>query len=81
MPKGDKPFLNAYKSNVMPIVQKELSPDVVAKELFNLYPSSLNKIIEVFPQFFFQTFFAVNRNFNLYDKSIDVDSDGNFKER
>lgn len=81
MPRGDRPFLNAYKTNVIPIVQKELSPDIIAKELFNLYPSSLNKIIEVFPQYFFQTFFAINRDFNLHDKTIDIDDDGKVKER
>lgn len=31
LPRGDKPFLNAFKEGIMPIVQKQLSIDSVAK--------------------------------------------------
>lgn len=81
MPRGDKPFLNAYKENIMPIVQKNIPVDVISQELFRMYPISMKKVIEVFPQYFFQTFFRMNESFNYKDKTIDVDADGNIKER
>ena len=81
MPRGDKPFLNAFKDSIMPIVQKQIPIDTVAQELFQLYPVSMKKVIEVFPQYFFQTFFRINETFNYTDKTIEKDSDGKLKER
>lgn len=56
MPRGDKPFLNAYKEGIMPIVQKNVNADDFAQELFAMYPISMRKVMDVFPQYFFQTF-------------------------
>lgn len=33
MPRGDKPFLNAYKDGIMPFVQKNINTDDFAQEL------------------------------------------------
>ena len=57
MPRGDKPFLNAFKDGIMPIVQKQIPIDSVAQELFRMYPVSMRKVMDVFSQYFFQTFF------------------------
>ncbi len=81
MPRGDKPFLNAFKEGIMPIVQKQLPIESVAQEMFRMYPVSMRKVMDVFPQYFFQTFFRINESFNFTDKSIDIDSDGKIKER
>lgn len=81
MPRGDKPFLNAFKDGIMPIVQKQLPVESVAQELFQMYPVSMRKVMDVFPQYFFQTFFRINESFNYTDKTLDVDSDGKLKER
>lgn len=81
MPRGDKPFLNAYKEGIMPFVQKNINADDFAQELFTMYPIGMRKVMDVFPQYFFQTFFQINRDFSYEDKIIDRDKDGNFKER
>ena len=81
MPRGDKPFLNAFKDGIMPIVQKQLPVESVAQELFQMYPVSMRKVMDVFPQYFFQTFFRINESFNYTDKTIDIDSDEKLKER
>lgn len=81
MPRGDKPFLNAFKDGIMPIVQKQLPVKSVAQELFQMYPVSMRKVMDVFPQYFFQTFFRINESFNYTDKTIDKDSDEKLKER
>ena len=81
MPRGDKPFLNAFKDGIMPIVQKQIPMEIVAPEMFRMYPVSMRKVMDVFPQYFFQTFFRINESFNYTDISIDTDSDGKFKER
>lgn len=81
MPRGDKPFLNAFKDGIMPIVQKQLPVESVAQELFQMYPVSMRKVMDVFPQYFFQTFFRINESFNYTDKTIDKDSDEKLKER
>lgn len=81
MPRGDKPFLNAYKEGIMPIVQKNINTDDFAQELFAMYPISMRKVMDVFPQYFFQTFFKINREFFYEEKTIDLDKDGNLKER
>ena len=81
MPRGDKPFLNAFKDGIMPIVQKQIPIDSVAQELFRMYPVSMRKVMDVFPQYFFQTFFRINEAFNYTDKIIENDSDGMIKER
>lgn len=81
MPRGDKPFLNAYKEGIMPFVQKNINTDDFAQELFAMYPISMRKVMDVFPQYFFQTFFQINRDFSYKDKIIDRDKNGKFKER
>lgn len=81
MPRGDKPFLNAFRDGIMPIVQKQIPIDTVAQELFRMYPVSMRKVMDVFPQYFFQTFFRINEAFNYTDKTIEKDSDGKIKER
>lgn len=81
MPRGDKPFLNAYKEGIMSFVQKNINTDDFAQELFAMYPISMRKIMDVFPQYFFQTFFTINREFSYEDVSVDRDRDGNLKER
>ena len=81
MPRGDKPFLNAYKEGIMPIVQKRIPTESIAHELFDMYPISMRKVMDVFPQYFFQTFFQVNRTFCYREESIDKDKDGKVKER
>lgn len=55
--------------------------DAFAQELFSMYPISMRKVMDVFPQYFFQTFFQVNREFSYEEKTIDLDKDGNLKER
>lgn len=80
MPRGDKPFLNAYKEGIMPIVQKNINTDNFAQELFAMYPISMRKVIDVFPQYFFQTFFQINREFSYEEKTTDLNKDGNLKE-
>lgn len=81
MPRGDKPFLNAFKDGIMPIVQKQLPVESVAQEMFQMYPVSMRKVIDVFPKYFFQTFYRINESFNYSDKALDIDSDGRIKER
>lgn len=81
MPRGDKPFLNAYKEGIMSFVQKNINTDDFAQKLFSMYPTSMRKVMDVFPQYFFQTFFQINREFSYEEKTIDVDKDGNLKER
>lgn len=81
MPRGDKPFLNAYKEGVMSFVQKNINTDDFAQELFTMYPISMRKVMDVFPQYFFQTFFQINREFSYEEKMIERDTDGNLKER
>lgn len=81
MPRGDKPFLKAYKEGIMPIVQKNINTDNFAQELFAMYPISMRKVIDVFPQYFFQTFFQINREFSYEEKTTDLNKDGNLKER
>lgn len=80
-PRGDKPFLNAYKSGIMPIVQKQMETDDSLQELYKLYPFAMKKVLEVFPQYFFQTFYTVNREFKYTDEDIQKDEEGNLKER
>ena len=55
--------------------------DDFAQELFAMYPISMRKVMDVFPQYFFQTFFQINREFSYEEKTIDLDKDGNLKER
>lgn len=81
VPRGDKPFLNAFKDGIMPIVQKQLPIESVEQELFRMYPVSMKKVMDIFPQYFFQTFFRINESFNYTDESNDIGSDGKFKER
>ena len=81
MPRGDKPFLNAYKEGIMPFVQRNIDEATFAQELFSMYPFSMRKVMDVFPQYFFQTFFQINRSFCYQDESIDRDKDGKVKER
>jgi|UPI00050945CC hypothetical protein len=81
LPRGDKPFLNAYKESIMPIVQKSIPADFMSQELFQMYPVSMKKVMEVFPQYFFQTFFRVNESFNYSEKIVEKDNDGKVKER
>ena len=81
MPRGDKPFLNAFKDGIMPIVQKQLPIESVAREMFLMYPVSMMKVMDVFPQYFFQSFFRINESFNYTDKSVEQDSDGKLKAR
>lgn len=81
MPRGDKPFLNAYKESLMPIVQKSIPADFISQELFCMYPISMKKVMEVFPQYFFQTFFRMNESFNYSEKIVEKDNDGKVKER
>ena len=57
MPRGDKPFLNAYKEGIMPFVQKNINTEDFAQELFTMYPISMQKVMAVFPQYFFRLFF------------------------
>lgn len=80
-PRGDKPFLNAYKEGIMPFVQKNINTGDFAQELFAMYPISMRKVMDVFPQYFFQTFFQINREFTYEEISIDHDKDGKLKER
>lgn len=81
MPRGDKPFLNAYKDGIMPFVQKNIDTDNFAQEVFAMYPISMRKVMDIFPQYFFQTFFQINRDFSYEEKAIDLDKDGSLKER
>lgn len=81
LPRGDKPFLNAFQNGIMPIVQKKLPVDSIIESLFNMYPIGMKKVIDVFPQYFFQTFFRINDNFNFEKTVINKDGEGNIKER
>lgn len=76
-PRGDKPFLNAYKESIMPIVQKSISVNFISQEFFRMYPISMNKVMKAFPQYFFQTFFKINNSFKYSDKMIESDTNGN----
>ena len=80
-PRGDKPFLNAYKNGVMPIVQKQISVDDISQELFRMYPLSMRKVIDVFPQFFFRTFFGINNDFKYEKREISYRPDGTIRDR
>lgn len=80
-PRGDKPFLNAYKESIMPIVQKSISVNFISQEFFRMYPISMNKVMKAFPQYFFQTFFKINNSFKYSDKMIESDTNGNIRER
>ncbi len=80
-PRGDKPFLNAYKEGIMPFVQRNINTEDFAQELFAMYPIGMRKVMDVFPQYFFQTFFQINREFSYEEKTIDLDKDGKLKER
>ena len=80
MPRGDKPFLNAYKNGVMAIVQKRIDVNSM-QELYRLYPFAMKKVMEVFPQYFFQTFYMLNREFEYKETDIQKDEDGKVKER
>ena len=81
MPRGDKPFLNAFQEGIMPIVQKKLPIDSIVAGLFDMYPIGMKKVLDVFPQYFFQTFFRINEDFNFENIVIDRDKEGNIKER
>ena len=81
LPRGDKPFLNAFQNGIMPIVQKKLPVDSIIESVFNMYPIGMKKVIDVFPQYFFQTFFRINDNFNFENTVINKDGEGNIKER
>lgn len=81
LPRGDKPFLNAFQNGIMPIVQKKLPVDSIIENLFDMYPIGMKKVIKVFPQYFFQTFFRINEEFNFENIVINKDDDGNIKER
>lgn len=81
MPRGDKPFLNAYKDGIMSLVQKRIDVDAFSQEIFKMYPISMRKVMDVFPQYFFQTFFQINRTFCYKDEFINRAKDGNVKER
>lgn len=80
LPRGDKPFLNAFKDGIMPIVQKQLPVETIAQELSQMYPVSMKKVIDVFPKYFFQTFFRINESFNFTNEATRIDSAGRFKE-
>ena len=80
-PRGDKPFLNAYKESVMPIVQKRISVDDIAQEMFRMYPLSMRKVIDVFPQFFFHTFFRINDDFKYGKREVSYRLDGMIRDR
>lgn len=80
-PRGDKPFLNAYKESVMPIVQKRISVDDIAQEMFRMYPLSMRKVIDVFPQFFFHTFFRINDDFKYGKREVSYRPDGSIRDR
>ena len=80
-PRGDKPFLNAFKDGIMPIVQKQIPISSLAHDLFRMYSVSMRKVMDIFPQYFFQTFFWINEAFNYTEKTIENDSDGKLKER
>lgn len=80
-PRGDKPFLNAYKSGIMPIVQKRMNSDDALDELYRLYPIAMKKVLEVFPQYFFHTFYILNRDFKYIDEDVQKDIEGKIKER
>ena len=43
MPRGDKPFLNAYKEGIMPIVQKMLMRMILPKNSLRCTPSVCEK--------------------------------------
>lgn len=81
MPRGDKPFLNAYKDGIMPFIQKNIDIDNFAQEVFVMYPISMRKVMDVFPQYFFQTFFQINCDFSYKEKNEDLNKDGSLKEQ
>lgn len=80
-PRGDKPFLNAYKNGIMSFVQRSINTEEFTQELFAMYPISMRKVMDVFPQYFFQTFFQINREFIYEENIIEQDEEGNLKER
>ena len=47
MPRGDKPFLNAYKEGIMPFVQKNIDTDDFAQELFSMRSGTVLHFISV----------------------------------
>ncbi len=58
-----------------------METDDSLQELYKLYPFAIKKVLEVFPQYFFQTFYIVNREFKYTDEDIQKDEEGNLKER
>lgn len=81
---GSTGIINIYDDDMakipVPILEVEIQRDLAAKvqESFALRRQSKRLL---FPQYFFQTFFQINRDFSYKEKTIDLDKDGNLKER
>lgn len=64
-PRGDKPFLNAFKKNILPFIKERIAVESFNNILFEFYPRSMRKVFSVFSQYFFQTFYRYNVNFHF----------------
>ncbi len=81
LPRGDKPFLNAFNDGMLSIIQRQIELEDITQNLFEFYPVCMNKVIQIFPQYFFQTFYRYNEDFSYEEKNIIKHYDESIKER
>lgn len=67
-PRGDKPFLNRFKEEVLPHIRKEIKVESFYKLIFEMYPHCIKKVFITFPQYFFQTFYRYNENYHYHNE-------------
>ncbi|MBO6263141.1 MAG: hypothetical protein J6N93_02555 [Clostridia bacterium] len=79
-PRGDRPFTNCYKENYLSYITTNLDIVKFIEDVNSFYIKARKKIANVFPQYFFQTFYRMNESFNYNDKSEEKDSNGKIKE-
>lgn len=69
-PKGDNPYMKAYRETIMFSVIQKINIEKVKDNFYRLYPLEMKKILQVFPQYFFQTFFRVNDKYHYKNNDI-----------
>lgn len=67
-PRGDKPFLNLFKDEVLPKIRQEIKVESFYKLLFEMYPYCVKKVFKTFPQYFFQTFYRYNESYHYHNE-------------
>lgn len=74
-PRGDRPFTNKYKEDAMLDASKSINIKEFVDILLKIYKPSRLKISEIFPQYFFTTFYRINEHFNYSDENIEYDEE------